>query len=289
MAGLEYLWILGDRFCFDTVNTHLITMSDEESYIKRNFDVHNFSSCMFASNDTNILSRILNELNRGFVELKLLPKLILVVLEDDLIQVLSNKHTKAKCTAPPKYGREIKWLMREFVKAISIFKEFLPDRAKKDKYPHICWLMPVTNVNFSNNKDRERFGQKLKECASLFPNMSALKLVQVWDIYDRNLYLQLQRRFTHEGKITFWRAADKTVRFCDTNILKKPVVEQQQFKFKKNWNGRGKSTSWNKYRKPSSTVSTVQAEQKNRYVLPPPPPTFQPIDYAEDTDQEDSD
>ena len=110
--------------------------------------------------------------------------------------------------------------------------------------------------------------------------MSALKLVQVWDIYDKSLYLKAQNRITHEGKSTFWRAVDKTVRFCDTNILKKSgsvLGNQQQHGFKKknqmqmSWKNL-KKTVWTKNKRPASASAPFQhEEQPRRYQLPAPP------------------
>ena len=143
IGGLEHLWVIGDRFCFDTVSTHLVTLPEEESYIKRNFDVGIFASSFFTSNDSNVLSRIFNQLNRAMVINKNLPKLILVVLEDDVINALMHRHEKAKCSAEPKYKKEVSWLVRSFMRAIDIFKDFLPIRARKEAYPHVLWVVPT--------------------------------------------------------------------------------------------------------------------------------------------------
>ena len=190
-------------------------------------------------------------------ERKILPKLIVVVVEEDIIQYLKFKLEKAKVQAEPKFKKAISWLMREFVKSIDIYKEFLPAKAKKDKIPHILWIQPVTNVNFHNNKEREKFGMIMKSNSLLFNNTTSLRLLQIWDVYDRNLYLEHQRRFTHEGKVQYWRAIDKTVRFCDTNILKKAVQnapgiqkgrpQHRNLSWKNNNSKRGKTTPvWKK-------------------------------------------
>ena len=217
-------------------------MTDESSYIKRNFEVSQFTTNSFVSNDNNILSRMFNLLVRAFLEKKALPKLIVVVLEDEIIKFMHHKQEQAGISVKFKFKKSIMWLMREYTKAIECFKEYLPEKAKREKYPHVTWIQPVTNVNLANNPDRDRFGGDLKTYASLFPNMSALKLVQVWDIYDRNLHLGPQQRFINEGKSQYWRAIDKTVRFCDTNILKKnnqmnPVATAFNRKPQKNWDG----------------------------------------------------
>ena len=273
VSGIEHLWVIGDRFCFDTMAFHLMTMPEEESYIRRNFDVGNYSSCLFASNDNNILSRLINQLNRAFIENKVLPKLILMIIEDDIIKVLAHRHESQKCRAEPKYSKEVNWLLKETAKAVSIFKDFLPKRAQREKYPHICWIQPVTNIHFYNNKEREHFGDKLKKFIPLYNNMSTLKLVQVWDIYDRSLYLGPQRRFTHEGKVQYWRAVDKTVRFCDTNILKKfgqneglNSFQKNTGKFnKQNWRRKGKNTShWTKPHQEHQDMGEHASSEKAR-------------------------
>ena len=141
----------------------------------------------------------------------------------------------------------------------------------------MCWIQPVTNVNFHNDKERELFAEKLRIFTSLYDNMSTLKLVQMWDPYNKSLYLGPQRRFTSEGKSLYWRALDKTIRFCDTNILKKtgnlqtyknPGQYQQYRRFQPN-RGRGKNTSWIHSRKQTHTVGSANSDL--RYELPPPP------------------
>ena len=291
VKGLDELWIIGDRFCFDTVSTHLLTLTEEASYIKRNFEVSQFSTNSFVSNDPNVLSRIFNQLVRAFTEKRALPKLIVVVLEDEIIKQMRFRQEQAAVSTNLKFKKPIMWLMREFSKAIESFKDYLPEKAKREKHPHVTWIQPVTNVNLANSSVRDKFGSDLKTYATMFPNMSALRLVQIWDIYDKSLYLGPQQRFTHEGKSQFWRALDKTVRFCDTNIMKRnsglvgPSGASGKAKTQKKpgWKNQvGKNPhKWSRFDKQSTYTKTeVDRMEQKRFQLPPPP---------QDDDTDDSD
>ena len=111
----------------------MLNIPEEESYINRNFQIGNYASNLLASNDPNILSRLRNQLVKGYRINKILPKLIVVILEDDVIQAIGHKHSRAKCTATPKYKKEVNWLLREFHRSIAVMKEYLPIRAKKNR------------------------------------------------------------------------------------------------------------------------------------------------------------
>ena len=52
--------------------------------------------------------------------------------------------------------------------------------------------------------------------------MSVLKLKKIWSQKDPNFYAEdeIQPRFTAEGLKNYWLVVDRTVRFCDSTIMK---------------------------------------------------------------------
>ena len=193
-------------------------LDEADSYIKSNFEIHQLAVNRFMSHDQNILSRTRNRLVNAIKQRKALPKIILVVLEDDVIKYF--KHQKPPSTSIKTYQKALKWLMNEFYRVIAAFKDILPLRAKCGKWPHTLWMVPSTNVNYHCNNIRLEFAEAMKTAVKLYPDMSTGGFEQIWSYNDGNLALYEQRRLTNQGIVQLWRAIDRTVRYCDTTKFK---------------------------------------------------------------------
>ena len=113
--------------------------------------------------------------------------------------------------------------MREFEKVIDIYKDYLPDKAKKFGFPHILWIAPPNHKNFgsSNNSKRRNQTEALLGNVDRFKFMSALKLIKVWDPKDSNNYLYESDRFTSSGLTNYWKSVDSAIRFWNVAVLAK--------------------------------------------------------------------
>ena len=111
----------------------------------------------------------------------------------------------------------------------------------------------------------------------MFDKTTAVDLVQVWDRKDASLYSKHDRRFTNQGKINLWRAIDKTIRFCDTNVVRNynnTTFTQQHYKapFQKNWNEkRGGTRKMSQGNRRYTWRRDDNDDEDNKRKLPPPP------------------
>ena len=176
--------------------------------------------------DTNTVSRYRNQLIGALLDKKVLPKIVVIIPDDDIINFIEDSFD---AKLPPKeMGHVLNWLMNEYDKLISIHKENLPAKAKRAGYPQILWIEPPLHDNFLNNRERESFNSTLSTVAQFHPDTWVLKLKKIWDPNDNSLYMKEEQRFTAAGLKSYWDAVDKTVRYADTILLKKPEKHKQQ-------------------------------------------------------------
>ena len=222
MKGYEQLWILGDAFCAASFEQYykLKSMKDfAAGYMVENYDVMGKSATKYTSNDPNILSRLRNMLVGLIHQEVKLPKMVIIVLDDDLIKYYGPDEDTESLTMA--FKRLINELMTEFRKVISTQKERLPKKAQRQFYPQFIWIQAPLNCQFDNNRERELFNQSLTNASKFQENVSVLELKKIWDRENTRLYVGEARRYTSEGLSTYWAAIDCTVRFMDTILFQK--------------------------------------------------------------------
>ena len=69
---------------------------------------------------------------------------------------------------------------------------------------------------------RKIFNKVLEVSVQNYDYAYSLKLRKVWNEQDPALYLKREGRFTAQGLNAYWEAIDKTVKFANTILLKKP-------------------------------------------------------------------
>ena len=248
----ERCWFFGDDFASRSFDQHFKRRQSADykgfGYVKSHFDVTGFFNNNFSSDNPSVISRLSNlmqfAVSQDFHQkIHPLPKLIVVVVENNLIQLFKDSggvsSTSIACL--------VNHIMTEHERTITSFKENLPAKSIKQDYPHILWICPPEHENFTDNSCRFKFAKCLEEVSRLHPNVSCLTLKKVWDPRNGNLYLKESQRFTSDGLDAYWDAIDRTVRYCDSVVLKKP----DKFKWKK------LSTS-------VSAVSTVSSSTSQR-------------------------
>ena len=105
------IWILGDQFVTNSLEDYFQKrrISEYNGFMKEHFDVTGFCSSKYTSSDTNAVSRMRNILTTVMQKQPLLPKYVVIVIDDDLIKYLDHEGygaTKA-------YGRIINNIMIE--------------------------------------------------------------------------------------------------------------------------------------------------------------------------------
>ena len=226
IRGIDKLWFLGDVFVLNTYSRYCHQQPEEEFYIKRNFEVSAYMSNKNNSLDQNMVSRYRNLLVGILAEQIILPKLLVVVPDDDLITYVN--HQTAGLTKI--LDRVINWLMKEYSHIIDAQKDYLPVKAKRNHLLQIVWIEAPHHDNFMDidNEMRAKFNACLRTIGKLYDNVSVLELKKIWDPTDSNLFLKDAYRFTADGMKAYWKAVDHMMQFCDSTIMKH--VEKQIFK-----------------------------------------------------------
>ena len=214
----DICWIIGDNFTAKSYRNHFRKDSSDKSFIKDNYDYTAFCNSRFSSTNTNMLARLQNSLVSGFNQTKngaILPKCILIVLDDDLITFLDFD----KEGTTTLLGTWVEWLAKAFTVAINERLQQLPDRCKKEQNkPFLYWVSAPTHSYFSKarNSLRIKFNLSLESVMKTFDNMRAIKIKEHWDSRDSTLVIN--DKITEFGMTSYWRAVDATFRF---NVLRR--------------------------------------------------------------------
>ena len=205
----------GEHFqhCFDADDKDFNNLG----YLKSHFDVSGFCNTNPRSMiNSNVIGRIYNGLVEAINKQTLLPKAIIVVLENDLIRAAHHDTDGISQIL----GQALEWLAGAFRRAIAAHKERLPTKSRKFKYPHILWVTAVHHSVFSrtNNDFRKKFNICLHNVAALYCEMSVLML-HTWDTRDNALILQTKPVLSATGLTKFWQCLDTAVQKWDHDQL----------------------------------------------------------------------
>ena len=259
VASYERIWFFMDEFGSNSFEKHFKPL---DGYVKSHFDISGWSNNSF-SNNPSMISRLANLMKAATSsqqkgqKLKPLPKLIVVVADDNIIETLS---TAPKEDMTKALGMLVNFVMTEHERGISSFKESLTAKSRREEYPHIMWVLPPSHDKFKNNSERYKFGKAVEDACKFHTNISALELKKVWEPKDPSLIEK--ERFTSIGYKKYWEAVDRTVRYCDAVVLKKKPK-----KFNKNGNCQKDKYKWHN----PKIVGDVKKFQDFRR-LPSPPP-----------------
>ena len=142
----------------------------------------------------------------------MLPQYVVVILEDDVIKYLD--YTEYGDSAG--YKEVISWFCKEFQAIAKGFKARIPEKAVSDRHPHFIWICAAEHNNYplNNNNARRRFNNTLKEVVKTFPDQMVYQLEQQsWVVSNNKLVDPKHQRITTDGISTFWKAADKTMKY----------------------------------------------------------------------------
>ena len=234
MRGLEKIWIIGDDFTNHTFTQHYKNIKnkhgDNDLYAFKNFEVREFSSNRYDSLFRNTTARIRNSYMKAVNEHNTLPKLIVIILDDDL--AISMKENDPELSLPEQLHIATSWLATEFEKSMDSYKDLLPQRSKKENFPHFLWICPPTNCNFGsdNNDLRNLQTNCIDEIIKTKKRMSSLRMIKVWEHDDRGAFLEEAYRFTLDGLDTYWASIDSAIRYWDMILINK-ILDSKKEKF----------------------------------------------------------
>ena len=155
-----------------------------------------------------------------------IPKIILIILEDDLLKEFQDRkrvqdlesHIEIYLTA----------IVSNTRKQLEILTNTLPQFAKRDTWPKIVFIKPTANINYNNRYQRRLMANIMDKLAKRL-EFWALDLKQIWDIENTNIFIKEENRFTAEGIRIFWQAVDRTVLYCDKRINKEDETASDKF------------------------------------------------------------
>ena len=233
--GLDHIWIIGDDFSCHTVQQHFNNPRKEDSrspfYSFSTFEVTESLSSKYKSSNPSVMGRIVNNVVYGLNKHKKLPKIIVLVPDDDLVRGIH-------CTDVMliQISMITEWVVGEIVKAIEMYKEVLPLKCKRPNFPYVLWIAPPTHCYFgdSDNKRREVQTECLERIAKIHENFSVLKVIKYWDHNDSNAFIYDSYRFKAEGLKKYWLGVDAAIRFCNVVILPKLTAAKHKLKFNRN-------------------------------------------------------
>ena len=217
--GIENIWLIGDNFTQSSVQQYYMQQPESDFYSRTHFEV----SCFYAdrfSFQINILYRLRSALVSAVNSSKgYLPRLIVFIIEEDMIKFIK----KGDFSSSRQIERIFSYLMNEARKIIMTFKDLLPQKSKRFDWPHMLWIQPVKHTNFDrwDNNLRDKIISSLQTTVSLHSNTSSLELKQIWDEDNNSLYLKDRQRFTASGYADYWKAVNKSVKFCIKQVLNK--------------------------------------------------------------------
>ena len=227
MTGYHELWLLGDNFMAKSFREHFKKPSDN-FFMKENFEVFPCCSSRYSSNNTNMLSRIVNSLAKDLNDSTKLPKYIVIVLDNDLIEYLAY----ADYGIASIFGEWIEFLADTCNDMVQTRKSQLPKKAiLHDAYPCIYWVTAPHHMYFKDNQSRTKLNSCLESVIKTKKNMRLVKMKEIWNYKDMNLVDWPSGRISFAGLSAYWLSVDAAVRY---NINK-----HEQFLKKQGQHGTG--------------------------------------------------
>ena len=180
-------------------------------YIKKNYDVFQYSTKNYCSHVCSMLGRIRKQFTNAINEKIKFPKLCIFVLDNDL-----KRHLKVtEKSASAVFAEIIPWLFNKVDRHIKSRKEQLPQKAIKSEYPMIYWMEAPQHINFSeaDNIIRHKQNSAIQSEVARYPYMKIVRMKKVWDPEDGHLYAN--NRYSAEGLMKYWSSIDNAIEYHD--------------------------------------------------------------------------
>ena len=208
----QELWVIGDDFVAKHMRKLLIKQPqnrNSENFTVSTFDVHTRATVKMIARNTNLLSRMRNSLVHLINKYGRLPKFIVVIPEADIIDDICYTDFGVSTA----YGKAIDWLLNEFNRIITAFKDKLPEKCRNVDEPHFIWIQTTRHVNYIDDEARGKFNNVMRVLASTQPNTAVYFLQQLWERKNNNFVLPHNGLLTFTGITTIWAAIDRTIKY----------------------------------------------------------------------------
>ena len=153
-----------------------------------------------------------NQFISAIKEHTLLPKLVVLIMDDDLICTFKY----ADYGVSEAFGHIIHSLAAEFNKIVESYKDKLPLKALRKEYPKFIWIAPPLNCSFDNNILRNKLTKSIKSTLEIQQHQMMLKIVICWEYDNSSLYRN--GFFTADGFHKYWQSIDSAIEFWARNL-----------------------------------------------------------------------
>ena len=225
MRALNDIWFVGDRqltwaFPFLQQLKEEARSDREVPSVYSKFDVYTYGSDLI-SEIRNPLTRLHNNLIKALDERVKLPKIVVVWLDLELMNVQQTDEDVHKL---------VKWILTEFTRAMEGSKDALPDKAYDPQYPQSLFMKALPKYVKANQAGiikarRRKFNRVLERCAAKFSRCHVLNVD--W-IYTSNLlfFNNITGQLSQTGFKAAWLQLDTLVRRLDRSDFSQ---ERQRF------------------------------------------------------------
>ena len=188
-------------------------------YINAHYDTILVVRDMEPENNENLLSPLRNALVETINQQLLLPKAIILVLDDDMLDELD--HYKTGITTS--IGQLVEWLANQLHRIITNYKEAMPSKSHKFRYPTLLWcLIPQHTVYDQYNGSKAKFNKSVLCTIQLFHEMTALELT-LWK--EDNLDYCENGTLSATGLTTYWQAINRAFELWDWEQMKQKTQQ----------------------------------------------------------------
>ena len=183
-------------------------------YVRVHYDVTPFCRGNIKNGNGNIMNTLQSLLIEAIHTQWLLPKAIVIVLDDNLLDCLDHYDFGASVGI----GKLIEWLANQFHRVVTAHKEKLPSKSRKFKYPTLLWvLIPGHEVYGHYNDYKEKYNKMVKSTVALLREMEFINIEDTWDRTDLTYFAE--GRMSSIGWSTYWHAINKAIEKWDRNQL----------------------------------------------------------------------
>ena len=207
------MWLLGDKFIHDNAQTYIReNKNNPANYVFNNFEVEFFGANDLESNNASRLGHFRNALFHAFNRYQRLPKLIVYIIEDDLLHTTNfNDFGLTEV-----YEEMMSWLVVH--RSVLTIKEKLPSRSLKEGWPHVLFVAPSVHRLYRNDNKRRKFTAAMEKAFKRSPanshNMSILRLKHIWDPEDSSYFIPHRNILSVKGIETYWSSVERVICYC---------------------------------------------------------------------------
>ena len=221
-------------------NGHLFEKKkDLNSFTATNFQIRVIATSSFTNRNPDPIARLRNTLITAWTKFKCIPKIIMVIPENDLIKAVKVNGSASY----NQYIKAIEWVADEHVKIIDYYKKYTTPKQMKNRrfWPFYLWISASLHTRYEDYSKRVRFNRALDDTSKVHPRMTVLKPSQQWDSADSSLVSMIDRCLTGNGWAAFWNAVDCAVSYFDTKVIPHIIDNKNhknQFQYRRSSGGR---------------------------------------------------